>query len=284
MDDPTTTTGSGERPARRRVRLRVAYDGTGFHGFAINAGVRTVAGELTRAISTVVREPVEITGAGRTDAGVHGWGQVVHVDLPAGTDAEALVRRINKLCAPDLSVREPIWVADDFDARFSATWREYRYHVWNDPVPNPLVARTAWHVPRPLSMWALRASGDPLLGEHDFASFCRRPDVGPGRPPASLVRRVLGVRWSQPGDAPLLRFEIRATAFCHQMVRSIVGTMVDVGLGRTSAGEVNAILRARDRRVAGAVAPPHGLVLWDVGYEGERWDHGRSVHGWLPRG
>jgi tRNA pseudouridine38-40 synthase len=261
-------------PDRRRVRLLVAYDGTEFHGFAPNPGVRTVLGELQRTISTVVRTPVELVGAGRTDAGVHAWGQVVSGDIPAATDLGDLAHRLNKVLAPAVSVRDARWTDGGFDARFSATWRRYRYEVWNHPAPNPLAARTSWHVPQPLLMWAMQAAGDPLVGEHDFTSFCRRPKLAPDapEPPPSLVRRVLDVGWVAVDDSPMLRFDIRATSFCHQMVRSIVGLMVDVGSGRRSAGEVNAVLRARDRSVAGTVAPPHGLVLVDVGYDGVRWD------------
>ncbi len=265
--------GSGERPARRRVRLLLAYEGTGFHGFAANPGVRTVMGDLTAAVSMIVRTPVALTGAGRTDAGVHAWGQVVSGDLPADTDLAGLARRVNKLCGPDLSIRSAEWADDGFDARFSATWRQYRYHVWNDPAPHPLAARTSWHVPRPLALWAMQAAGDPLVGEHDFATFCRRPDALPDGTAPSLVRRVLDMRWERLEDGPMLRFEIRATAFCHQMVRSIVGTLVDVGLGTHRPADVTAMLRARDRSAAGKVAPPQGLVLWQVGYDGTRWDH-----------
>jgi tRNA pseudouridine38-40 synthase len=251
----------------RRVRLVVAYDGAAFRGFADNPGVRTVEGSLAHAIATVVRRPVHLTGAGRTDAGVHAWGQVVSGDLPAETDLGDLARRINKLCAPSIAVRHAEWVGDDFDARFSARWREYRYDVWNAASPNPLLSERAWFVPQPLSLWAMQAACDPLLGEHDFASFCRRPKTGDGEPEASLVRRVLAARWSaDEWNGALLRFEIRANAFCHQMVRSIVGTLVDVGLHKASPGDVRGILVARDRDAAGQVAPPQGLVLWAIGY------------------
>jgi tRNA pseudouridine38-40 synthase len=263
-------------PDLRRVRLLVAYDGTDLHGFAPNTGVRTVLGDLRDAISTVTRGSVDPVGAGRTDAGVHAWAQVVSLDLPAGTDLGDLARRVNKLLGPTIAVRDAQWAAADFDARFSATWRRYRYDVWNDAAPNPLAARTSWHVPQPLHLWAMQAAGDPLIGEHDFTSFCRRPKVAPGTPEPTLVRRVLDSSWQAVDDTSMLRFEIRATSFCHQMVRSIVGLMVDVGLGRRSPGDVNAVLRARDRSLAGTVAPPHGLVLWDVGYDGLRWDAGIS--------
>jgi tRNA pseudouridine38-40 synthase len=263
---PDRASFEGQNDQMPRVRLTVAYDGGPFRGFARNPGVRTVLGDLTEAVATVVRQPVELTGAGRTDAGVHAWGQVVSGELPPGTDLDDLSRRINKLCAPAIAVRDAAWVDGDFDARFSATWRHYRYDVWNDPAPNPLLAGRAWFVPQPLTRWAMQAACDPLIGEHDFTSFCRVPKVDDGQPEPSMVRRVLSARWSELADAGHLRFEIRATAFCHQMVRSIVGTLVDVGLGKASPGDVRGILVARDREAAGQVAPPYGLVLWEVGY------------------
>jgi len=249
-----------------RVRLTVAYDGGPFRGFAANPGVRTVMGDLSAAIATVVRKPVDLTGAGRTDAGVHAWGQVVSADLPDRLDLGDLVRRLNKLCAPSIAVRDAEWVDDDFDARFSASYRQYRYDIWNAPTPNPLLAGRAWFVHQPLTLWAMNAACDPLIGEHDFTSFCRRPKVGDVEPAPSMVRRVLWARWSELDDPAHLRFEIRGAAFCHQMVRSIVGTLVDVGLGKASPGDVRGILVARDREAAGQVAPPYGLVLWEVGY------------------
>jgi len=229
-------------------------------------------GDLSAALETVVRQPVKLTGAGRTDAGVHAWGQVVSGDLPAGIDLDDLTRRLNKLSAPSIAVRHAEWTTDEFDARFSARWREYRYDVWNATTPNPLLAGRAWFVPQPLSLWAMQAGCDPLIGEHDFTSFCRRPKVDEGEPEPSMVRRLVAARWAEvagwstSGAGALLRFEVRANAFCHQMVRSIVGTLVDVGLQRASPGDVRGILLARDREAAGQVAPPHGLVLWEVGY------------------
>ncbi len=271
--EPIETTDSGS--GLRRARFVVSYDGSAFHGFAINPDVRTVMGELSNAISIVVRQPVELTGAGRTDAGVHAWGQVVSGDLPSDTDLVRLTRRINKLCAPAISVRDSEWADSDFDARFSATWRQYRYHVWNDPAPNPLLAALSWHVPRPLNVRLMQAGISPLIGEHDFSSFCRKPKLQAGQPEPSMVRRLYEMSWQRVDDSPMLRFEIRGSAFCHQMVRSIVGALVDVGLGRLTAADVNAILKAKDRSVSATVAPPTGLVLWSVGYDGARWDADR---------
>jgi tRNA pseudouridine38-40 synthase len=157
------------------------------------------------------------------------------------------------------------------NARFSAQWRQYRYHVLTTSDANPFLAATTWHVPGPLDLAAMTMACDPLIGEHDFTSLCRKPVVKPGRLVPTMRRRVLSAAWSTVEGGPhevdgLLRFEIRATAFCHQMVRSIVGLHVDIGRGRRHAGEVMGVLRARDRAAGSPVAPPQGLCLWEVGY------------------
>jgi tRNA pseudouridine38-40 synthase len=229
-------------------------------------------GDLVDAMAKVLREPVDLTGAGRTDAGVHAWGQVVSGDLPVATDLHKLARRINKLCAPDISVRDGTWADAGFDARFSATWRRYRYHVWNVPAPNPLLADVSWHVGRTIDVEAMQASSTALLGEHDFSSFCRKPKVDDDHPLPSMVRIMHELAWTRVDDTPMLRFDVRGSAFCHQQVRSMVGTLVDIGLGKLAVDAVPGILDAGDRSAAGSVAPPHGLVLWAVGYDGDRWD------------
>ncbi len=231
-------------------------------------------GEFTEAVAKVVRSSVVLTGAGRTDAGVHAWGQVISGDLPADTDLDGLVRRLNKLCAPEVAVRAAEWAEPEFDARFSATWRQYRYHVWNDPAPNPLLSDLSWHVGQPLDVDAMRMASPALLGERDFSSFCRRPKVNDGEPEPSMVRILHDLAWERLDDSPMLRFEVRGSAFCHQMVRSIVGTMVDIGRGRIDGSDLPRIIAARDRSAAGSVAPPTGLLLWAVGYDGFRWDAG----------
>lgn len=270
--------GGSAETSLRRARFVVAYRGTGFRGSAANPGVRTVAGVLAAEMEKVLRQPVALTFAGRTDAGVHAWGQVVSVDLAADADLDDLVRRLNKLCAPDLAVRRGEWTDPDFDARFSATWRQYRYHVWNDPAPNPLIADTAWHVASPLDLAGMRRAAGDLIGEHDFSSFCRRPKVDDDQPEPSMTRILHAAAWTAVDDTALLRFEVRGSAFCHQQVRSMVGTLVDVGLGRLAPDRIPDILTSRDRASAGQVAPPEGLALWAVGYDGDRWDAGQH-HG-----
>lgn len=251
-----------------RVRLTVAYDGRGFHGFAANAGVETVAGTLSAAVADVLRlgAPVELSCAGRTDRGVHALGQVVAFDVPAAAaaDLDQFCYRVNRRCPPSIAVREPAVVAPSFDARHDARTRRYRYLVLNRAVPDPFLVGRAWHVPAPLDLAALRLACDPLIGEHDFAAFCRRPKRSDGAV-VSLRRHVIDAGWQvvEPG---MLAFEIEAHAFCHQMVRSIVGTLVEVGRGRRRAGDVAGVIRTADRSRAGDLAPPEGLYLLRVTY------------------
>jgi tRNA pseudouridine38-40 synthase len=279
-----------------RLRLQVAYDGRRFHGFAAQAaGVRTVAGVLAGALERVLRLPAapELTCAGRTDAGVHAWDQWVHLDVPAtdpdlggpdlggpdhggpeiggpdhgGPDLGGLQRRLVKLLGPEVVVRSASLAPPGWDARRSALSRTYRYRVLTAPVPDPFAAGFVWWVPGALDRRAMDLACDALIGEHDFASFCRRQQRSDGEP-ATLVRRVEAAGWceSEPGE---LRFEVTANAFCQQMVRSLVGTLVEVGAGRRRAGDMLGVIRARDRSAAGGVAPPEGLMLWQVRYPPE---------------
>jgi tRNA pseudouridine38-40 synthase len=266
--------------ALQRWRLLIAYDGAAFRGFAAQPEVPTVAGALRQAMERTARldEAPVITCAGRTDAGVHARGQVVHVDLPAAMpyDGVRLARALNRQLAPEIVVRRADAVPPEFDARRSATARSYRYLVWNAPAPDPLLASVSWHVRDPLDLGSMRTASDVLLGTHDFRSFCRRP-VGsdPGRP---LVRRVTTARWSidrgpeatdadgGAGQTRLLRFEITAASFCHQMVRSLVGSLVEVGRGRENAAGLMERLRAVSRHRMPDPAPAHGLCLVSVAY------------------
>ncbi len=175
------------------------------------------------------------------------------------------MRSVNHQCGPQLAVRDATVVPQDFDARFSARARRYRYLVLNQPQPDPFLAGRVWHIERPLDLWAMQLACDPLIGSHDFASFCRRPKRRDGEV-ASLVRNVIEAGWTDRGDG-VLAFEIEAGSFCHQMVRSVVGTLVAVGLGRKRAGEMAAIIRAADREQAGDLAPPDGLTLEHVRYD-----------------
>jgi tRNA pseudouridine38-40 synthase len=261
--------GGSDASGPDRLRLDVAYDGSGFHGFAENADVRTVAGELRAALERVLRQPVELTCAGRTDTGVHARAQVVSLDVGSHRPDDVQLRTaLNGMLGPDIVVRSVGSVPSTFDARFSARWRRYRYRVLASEVPDPFLAATSWWVDEPLDVPAMRTAAQHLVGEHDFSSFCRRPRR---QAEVSLVRRVHATGWTDvPGavtDGTLWCFEIAASAFCHQMVRSIVGALVKVGRGRMSPDQVGALLAARDRSGAPNLAPPQGLTLWEVGYE-----------------
>ncbi len=242
-----------------RVRMVVAYLGTGYHGFVAQPGLATVAGAISAALERRLRHTVELVCAGRTDAGVHAWGQVVSFDARADVDPVGLRRNLNRTLRPNIVVRSVEIAEPFFDARRAATGRRYRYTVLNRPEGDPFSAGTSWHVDAPLDLAAMRLACDPLYGEQDFSSFCRRPPTG------SLVRLVRDARWVDAGD-DVLRFEIHATSFCQQMVRSVVGTLVEIGLGRRRAGDMAGIIRARDRAAAAQPAPPHGLCLWEVDY------------------
>ena len=254
------------------LRLLVAYDGEGFRGFAPNPGVRTVAGLLSEALERRLGYPVRLTCAGRTDAGVHARGQVVSLDVADGdasADALAGLRvALNRMCGPEVAVLAATSASDDFDARFSALHRSYRYSIWTAEHPDVFRRRQVWHVARELDIGAMNAAAGLLCGEHDFAAFCARSEqVTDGAlRVAPTVRRVLRARWSRP-EPSLLTFDITANSFCRQMVRSVVGTLVEVGRARRHPEDMTRILRSRDRAAAGNVAPPHGLCLWSVGYE-----------------
>lgn len=239
-------------------RLDVAYDGSGFRGYARQEGQRTVQGVLESAIETVFGEPVETSVAGRTDAGVHARGQVVSFATVEEVDLRRLERSVNGLVGPEVAVMSASVVTDDFNARFSARWRRYRYLIDTGPAAYPLQRHFAWHVSRPLDLEAMQAVAAALVGEHDFSSFCRLVE---GR---SNVRRVAESEWVEVVNG--LEYRVKANAFCQQMVRSLVGYSYDVGRGFSDGALVGDVLTARDRSAVATVAPPQGLTLWEVGY------------------
>ena len=272
-----------------RIRLDLAYDGTFFSGWAAQPGLRTVEGVLTSALVTVLREPVRLAVAGRTDAGVHAAAQVVHLDvspeawaaLPGRSDrlpeAALLTRMAGVLAreaqtslprtprgAGDVVVTGARIVPEAFDARFGALSRRYTYRIADADAPrNPARRATVLWLPDRLDIEAMEASAKPLLGEHDFLSYCK-PRQG-----ATTIRTLRALEWRRAAagpDAGLVTLSVVADAFCHSMVRSLVGAGLAVGQGRRPAAWPGELLAARSRDGAAPVAPPHGLTLEEVVY------------------
>ena len=268
-DEPAIDPGGGFV----RLRLDIAYDGTEFAGWAVQAGQRTVAGVLDDALSTVFRVPVQLRAAGRTDAGVHATGQVAHVDVPADGLAHAyprktrandseflpLVRRLSRFLPQDVRVLDIGRAAPGFDARFSALRRHYVYRLSTAPHGvEPQEARyvTAW--PRPLDVDAMSAASRDLVGLHDFAAFCRQ------REGATTIRDLQRLDWVRDGDR--VTAYVSADAFCWSMVRSLVGAMLAVGEHRREPGWCATLLTSTQRSSDFAAAPPQGLTLVGVDY------------------
>lgn len=240
-------------------RLDLAYDGSGFRGYARQRGQRTIQDELEQALATYLKTEVATSVAGRTDAGVHAEGQVVSFAHDDELETEWFRRGLDGLLGPEISVRSVIQVSDDFNARFSATWRRYRYLIDMSLSADPLTRGFVWHVGRSLDVAAMSRAAKAFVGEHDFSSFCRSVE---GK---SNVRRVSELTLVE--DDQTLTTWVRANAFCHQMVRSIMGYLYDVGRGFSDGALVEEVIALGDRSRVTTVAPPHGLTLWAVGYE-----------------
>jgi tRNA pseudouridine38-40 synthase len=269
--------------ATQRWRLDVAYAGNGLSGFAYQPETVTVVGLLRETLARTLRltqEP-DVVGAGRTDAGVHAFAQVVHVDLPTvffesdrGPDVGRLLYSLNKQLAGRIRILKAQPVSDEFHARYSATWRAYRYLVLEDlPPALNVTSAWSWTTPGPIDVEAMNRCGTDILGTHDFRAFCRRPTNSLTSEP--LLREVLDVHWQRvddewgitPTGSPALRLSIRAQSFCHTMVRSLVSTMVAIGQGTLSENTIKGRLESLERDHLPAPAPPGGLALIGVGYE-----------------
>jgi tRNA pseudouridine38-40 synthase len=262
-------------PGHVRVRLDLSYDGTQFSGWAKQRTLRTVQGELESALQTVMRlpHPVELTVAGRTDAGVHARGQVAQFDLAAEVWAEhgdKLLRRLAGRLPHDVRVWRVAEAPAGFNARFSAVWRRYAYRVGDhqggvDPLRR---SHVLWH-PWPLDVEAMNEASAELLGEHDFAAYCRR------REGATTIRTLQQLSWERGADG-IVTATVRADAFCHNMVRSLVGALLHVGDGHRPADWPGKVLRAGVRDSSVHVVKPHGLTLEEVGYPADELLAARS--------
>ena len=271
----SATPATGEQPPLARLRLDLAYDGTDFSGWATQPGRRTVQATLEAAIATICRIPeARLTVAGRTDAGVHARGQVAHVDVPAelldAMPSDTLLRRLGRLLPDDVRVHQVGRAPEGFDARFSASWRRYAYRICDDAAAaDPLVRRFVLPWPRRLDLEAMNAAAADLLGEHDFAAFCKK------REGATTVRALRELRWTRDGD--VLTARVIADAFCHTMVRSLVGCLAVVGEGRQPVGWPAEVLTRGVRDPRSMVAGPSGLTLEEVGYPADEELAARSA-------
>jgi tRNA pseudouridine38-40 synthase len=255
-----------------RIRIDLAYDGTDFHGWAAQPGLRTVQGELQAALATALRVPeVWVTVAGRTDTGVHARGQVINLDVDDEALAEsagrsqqppldALVRRLNGMLPADVRIHRAVEASPDFDARFSALWRRYAYRIADTPATyDPLRRHHVLHWPRPLDLSLMNVAAADLLGLHDFAGFCK------AREGATTIRTVQTLVWERD-DTGVAVARVVADAFCHGMVRALVGCLVAIGEGRKDVGWATEVLGHTVRTSAVHAASPRGLTLEEVGY------------------
>lgn len=250
-----------------KLRLTIAYDGTAYAGWQVQKIGTGVQEKVEAALARLFPSGPRVHGSSRTDTGVHAVGLVAHFEIPR-REFRMTTRRLrlalNAHLPEDVRVLSAARCAADFHARFDARGKQYRYRVWNHAAMNPLLRHQAWHVTRPLDLAAMRSAARAFVGRHDFRAFTSNP----GYERRSTVRTLQRCDLRRSG--PLLTFCIEGDGFLYKMCRCIVGTLVQIGLGRLDAGAVAEILRSRDRRVAGMTAEAHGLVLWKVFYPKSR--------------
>ena len=253
--------------ASLKFKLTIAYDGTGYEGWQVQKTGTGVQEIVETALAKLFPSKPRLHSASRTDTGVHALGMVAHFEIP-GAEARMSVRQLtlalNAWLPADIRVLSAVRTAKEFHARFDAAGKQYRYFVWNHPAMNPLIRHTAWHVTRPLNLKAMRAAAPLFVGRRDFKSFAASRNYEM----KSTVRRL--TRCDIKKSGPKLTFIIEGDGFLYKMCRGIVGTLVQIGLGKFPAGEIKRMLAKKDRRVAGMTAPAHGLVLWKVFYSQSR--------------
>jgi len=245
----------------RNIKLTIEYDGSSYHGWQIQpGGLRTIQGEMREQIAQITQGEVNLIGAGRTDAGVHALGQVANFQTESTIELTALQRGLNSLLPPDIVIRAAEEVEEEFHARFSARSKVYEYHILNRSYPSALRRNYTWFIPHELNLPAMKKCGKLLVGSHDFSSFRASGDES-----RHSIREIIRLEIEQREDN-LIVIVIEANAFLREMVRSIVGTLVDVGRGKTTFSKFKEIFEAQDRRQAGMTAPAQGLFLGEVKY------------------
>ncbi|AAU21795.1 tRNA pseudouridine(38-40) synthase TruA [Bacillus licheniformis] len=245
-----------------RMKCTISYDGHLFYGYQVQPGQRTIQDELEKALQTLhkAKERIPVVSSGRTDSGVHAVGQTIHFDSPLSIPEAKWPYALNALLPDDISVRKAEAVNDQFHARFSAKRKEYRYMIYRGRHPDVFKRYYAYHVPYDLDMEKVKEASRYLVGTHDFTSFCAtKTEV------KDKVRTVHELEWSDTGDG--LQMRIVGSGFLYNMVRIIAGTLLDVGTGKFSPGDIEKMILAKNRDAAGRTAPAHGLYLWRVIYD-----------------
>ncbi|MGA9778419.1 MAG: tRNA pseudouridine(38-40) synthase TruA [Limisphaerales bacterium] len=247
-----------------KFKLTIAYDGTAYEGWQTQKIGTGVQQKVEAALAKLFPSRPIVHSSSRTDTGVHALGMVTHFEVPRAEfkmTVRKLALAINAWLPEDVRVLSAARAPEKFHARFDAGGKQYRYFAWNHPAMNPLLRQTAWHVPRPLDLKVMRVAAKLFIGRHDFQSFA----ANPGYKKKSTVRRLARCEIKRTG--PLLTFIVEGDGFLYKMCRGVVGTLVQVGLGKFSPPEIRRMLARKDRRVAGMTAPAHGLVLWKVFYK-----------------
>ncbi|WP_069840420.1 tRNA pseudouridine(38-40) synthase TruA [Bacillus sp. F56] len=245
-----------------RLKCTISYDGHLFNGYQVQPGKRTVQDELEKALAVLhkSKERIPVVSSGRTDSGVHAAGQVIHFDTPLAIPAERWPYALNALLPDDIAVKQAEIADDGFHARFSAVKKEYRYFVYTEKHPDVFKRHYAYHFSYRLNVQDMREAAKHLIGTHDFTSFCAaKTEV------QDKVRTIYELDWTETDNG--LQMRITGSGFLYNMVRIIVGTLLDAGIGKISPDDVKSMLEAKDREAAGRTAPGHGLYLWNVYYD-----------------
>lgn len=251
----------------RKLALIVEYNGTQYHGFQAQAGVPTIQDEIERVLAIITGERIRITSAGRTDTGVHARGQVISLLISVRLSVETLIRALNFYLPEDISIKWGSWTRSNFNARRNAISREYRYSIHNSCTPSPLQSNYTYFMPSPLNINAMNTACEAVIGRHDFASFTA-PTT------RSTVRIVSKAQVTREGETVF--FDVVANSFLHKQVRSIIGLLTKVGLGKLSVEKFTEILKAKKPGLAGPVAPACGLCMMKVNYPAHEFNKGRD--------
>jgi len=244
----------------RNIKLLIEYDGTNYQGWQVQPKGPTIQGILEEKLGLLTGQPVQLFGSGRTDSGVHALSQVAHFRTQSQMDIRTIQRALNSLLPPDIVIRKAEDVQESFHARKHSKSKTYEYRILNRNLRSAFHRRYVWHIPQKLDLTEMKRATQSLIGEHDFAAFRTV-----GSPTRTTVRKVIRAEWKRGRDG-VIRFEIEANGFLKQMVRSIIGTLVEIGKGRMKAAEIRKILNSKDRREAGPTAPAQGLFLKEVKY------------------